>query len=238
MCSSDLADAQHIRDASGGGHWEYRRRLAEEWEIEHGGVRMWMRPTPFGHLGLFAEHVAQWRWMQERIRGAGRPVRVLNLFAYTGGASIACAQAGAQVSHVDAAKGVVDWARRNAELNGVSGISWAVEDVAVFVARERKRGRVYDGVVMDPPTFGRGPKGELWKIEEQISNLLPVIAAVLSPSPLFVVLSAHTSGFTGLTLTNLLQDSFPAGETESGEMVIEAVDGRPLPSGSFARRAF
>lgn len=232
------ADAHHVRENTGGGHWVFKRKLPDSWPVEHGGVRLIVRPTPFGHLGVFAEHVAQWSWMQERIRAANRPIRVLNLFAYTGGASIACAQAGAQVAHVDAAKGVVDWAARNAELNGVEGISWAVEDAAVFVGRERKRGRTYDGIVLDPPSFGRGKKGELWKIEEHLPALLPTLAELLSPTPLFVVLSSHTPGFTGLTLQNLLEDAFPAGRVESGEMACPTEDGRPLPSGSFARRAF
>jgi 23S rRNA (cytosine1962-C5)-methyltransferase len=234
----EAADAHHVRDSTGGGHWVFHSQLPEEWTVEHGGVRLLVRPTPFGHLGLFAEHVEQWRWMQERIRSAGRPVRVLNLFAYTGGATIACAAAGAQVVHLDAAKGIVDWARRNAVANEVDGVSWVVEDAGAFVGREVKRGRRYDGILLDPPTFGRGRKGELWKVEEQLGRLLPSLADLLSPTPCFVVLTSHTPGFTGQALANLLDDAFVAAPTAHGEMLVVSDVGRPLPSGSYARRAF
>lgn len=229
----DHVDAVHVRDASGGGHWEYKSKLPEEWEIEHGGVRMLVRPTPFGHLGVFAEHVAQWEWMAARI--AGQPLKVLNLFSDTGGASLACARAGAEVTHVDAAKGVVDWARRNAQLNGLDSIRWVVEDAALFVASAKTSGRTYDGVVLDPPTFGRGAKKELWKVEEHLAPLLRELKDLV-PSPRFFVLSCHTPGFTGLALANLLEDCLGPGASEHGEMWIPGADGRSLPSGSFARR--
>lgn len=231
------ADAVHLRSDSGGGEWELRRKLPDSWEIEHGGVKICVKLTPFGHLGLFAEHVAQWGWMQERIRATGGESRVLNLFAYTGGASIAAAQAGARVSHVDAAKGIVDWARENALRNKVDTIQWVVEDAALFVQRERRRGRLYEGIVLDPPTFGRGAKRELWKIEEQLPELLSSLATLLSPEAGFFLLSCHSPGFTPLALRNLLGEALGprGGRLEEGEMFIPELGGRVLPSGAWAR---
>lgn len=225
------ADAVHHRADTGGGHWDFARALPERWEVELAGLRLWVKPTPFGHLGLFAEHAAQWAWMAAQL---GRPARVLNLFAYTGGASIACARAGAEVTHVDAARGIVEWAQQNATLNGVDGIRWIVEDVPLFVARERRRGRRYDAVILDPPSFGRGARKELWKIEDHLGPLLEDLRAVLVPEPRFVLLSCHTPGYTGLALRNLVEDWVGPGPVEHGELFIPA--DRPLPSGSFARR--
>ncbi len=231
------ADAIHHRSDAGGGEWELRRPLPESWAIEHGGVRMRVKLTPFGHLGLFAEHVAQWAWMQGRLREAGGSPRVLNLFAYTGGASVAAAQAGARVSHVDAAKGIVDWARENAQRNGVDTVQWVVEDAALFVQREHKRGRQYEGIILDPPTFGRGAKRELWKIEEQLPPLLAELSRILSPDAAFFLLSCHTPGFTPLALRNLLGDALGgrSGRIEEGEMFIPEAEGRALPSGAWSR---
>lgn len=234
------AVAVHHREQKGGGHWEHRGKVPESWTVRHGGLDLLVRLTPFGHVGLFAEHVEQWAWMDSLIRGAGRPIRVLNLFAYTGGASLACARAGARVTHCDAAKGIVDWARKNAEANRVDTVSWVVEDVNTFVARELRRGSRYHGILLDPPTYGRGAKGELWAVEDHLVGLLDKLTGLLEPDPLFFLLSCHTPGFGGRVLDNLLVDALGSrgGESAHGEMCVTQADGRLLPSGSFARRSW
>lgn len=244
-------DLVHHRSEKGGGHWETRRAVPAEWVVAHGGVELIAKATPFGHLGVFAEHAGQWSWLRERIgaRRAARPEaearpRILNLFAYTGGATLACARAGAQVTHVDAARGVVDWARRNAERNrlGNDAVQWIVDDALAFTAREVRRGRRYDGVILDPPSFGRGSGKQVWKIEEQLPALLAEVARLLAPEPLLVLLSAHTPGFGPIALSNLLDEALAAHPraslSEEGEMLVEDSSGRRLPSGTFARRGF
>ncbi|HYC78377.1 MAG TPA: class I SAM-dependent methyltransferase [Planctomycetota bacterium] len=239
----DKVDAYHHRSDQGGGRWELRRALPASWDVEYGGLTLRIKPTGFGHLGLFAEHADAWTWLRETCRAAtarGAPPQVLNLFAYTGGATLACAQGGASVCHVDAAKGVVDWARENAALNDLAErpLRWIVDDVVEFLRREERRGRAYDGVVLDPPSFGRGARGQVWKIEESVGALLDQTARVLSKTPAFVFFSCHSPGFTPLVLENLLRERFDlAGcDVASGEMsVAEADGGRRLPAGAFAR---
>jgi 23S rRNA (cytosine1962-C5)-methyltransferase len=237
------AHAIHHRSEKGGGHWETRAAIPERWPVGIEGVRLFAKLTPFGHLGLFAEHAAHWSWLRETIEDArnARPVEVLNLFAYTGGATLACAQAGAAVCHVDAAKGVVDWARDDAKLNGLEDrpIRWIVDDCEAFLRREARRGHRYQGLILDPPSFGRSGRGKVWKIEERLPDLLALCAEVLDPAPLFVLLSCHSDGFSPLVLENLLAERFERPDAiVSGEMAVhESGGGRPLPSGVFTRWA-
>ncbi len=235
------ADARYLRSSSGGGNWEFRSTLPESWTISYFGLTLKIKLTNFGHLGIFAEQGSNWRWIQQQIKRAGRKkVSVLNTFAYTGGSSLAAAKAGAQVVHLDAARGIVMWARENAELSQLAdrSIRWLVEDVTKFVAREIRRGNRYDAIILDPPSFGRGKKGEVWKFERDLPKLLEMCRQILAPRPLFVLLSAHTPGFTPLALENLLSDMMAGlgGSLESIEMTIpEANGGRLLPSGTMAR---
>lgn len=233
------ADATYIRSSTGGGEWEFRRKLPERWEIEHRGFKFIIKPTGFGHLGLFPEQGESWGWVEERIKAAKRPVSVLNMFAYTGGSTLAAARGGASVCHLDASKGVVDWARENAALSGLNDrpIRWIVDDVEKFVKKEIKRGRRYDAIILDPPSFGRGAKGEVWKIEEGLLMLLADCRELLSDDPLFILLSCHSPGFTPLVLQNLLAEMMK-GYTcmlSCGEMAIHEATGRLLPSGAYAR---
>ncbi|MBQ8922579.1 MAG: class I SAM-dependent methyltransferase [Oscillospiraceae bacterium] len=200
------ADGHYHRSKSGGGSWEYRRKPPESWQIGYGELRFIVRPTGFKHTGLFPEQAVNWDWMQETIRSAGRPVRVLNLFAYTGGATLACAAAGAEVCHVDAAKGMVQWARENAAASGLSDrpIRWIVDDCEKFIRREARRGKTYDAIIMDPPSYGRGPGGEIWKLENSIYPLVEACLDVLSPEPLFFLLNSYTTGLSPSVMGYLL----------------------------------
>jgi 23S rRNA (cytosine1962-C5)-methyltransferase len=230
--------ARHIRSRMGGGHWEYRAELPERWSVQVGSLRFLIKLTDFGHAGVFPEQSESWQWIGAQCRSG---IHVLNLFGYTGGSSLAAARAGADVTHVDASRGVVAWARENAELNGLSAapMRWIVDDVQKFVARELRRGTIYRGMVLDPPSYGRGGKGETWSIERDLVPLLAALAKLLHPEG-FLLLSCHTPGFSALVLANLLARSFPDRQLDlqSGEMVIP-IAGTPLslPSGSYARFA-
>lgn len=243
------ADAVYIRESEGGGHWQWRKSIAREYELLFAKIGFSVKLTDFGHLGLFAEQAEQWEWLRQNItkhqqRSNGANLHVLNLFAYTGGSTLACSQAGAHVVHVDAAKGVVDWARKNAELSGLRDkpIRWIVDEASKFVEREVRRGQRYHGIVLDPPSFGRGPKGEVFKIERDLLPLLEQCRQLLANDALFVLYSCHTPGFTPLVLQNQLQIVVAGrkGGIESGEMTLmESDDGqenrRLLPSGAYAR---
>jgi len=234
------AAAVYHRSQSGGGDWEFKRPCPAEWSITYYGLTMKIKLTDFGHLGLFAEQGENWAWIQQQISAAQRPVQLLNTFAYTGGASLAAAAAGAGVVHLDAARGIVNWGRDNAELSGLAGkpIRWIVDDVTKFVAREGRRGNTYEAIILDPPSFGRGPKGKVWKFENDLPDLLTACGQLLSPQPCFILLSAHTPGFSALALENLLADMMAGfdGHLSSREMVIpEQAGGRYLPSGIMAR---
>ena len=225
------ADATFSREPAN--QWHMKTKLPSEWEIELQGVRLKISPTDFGHLGVFPEHAALWDWMRPLI---SKGDRVLNLFAYSGGASLAAAQMGAEVCHLDASKGMVDWARENAALNDLKGapIRWIVDDALKFLRREEKRESRYEGIILDPPTFGRGGKGEVFKIEDEIIPLLTLCKAVLSKRPKFVIFSCHTPGFTPIVLSQLLAQIFGK-KGESGEMVLESLNSFSIPSGAFAR---
>lgn len=221
-----------------GSYWTEREPLPESWIIEVEGIKFKLSPTDFGHLGIFPEQSAQWRWMQDRIQEAKRPVSVLNLFAYSGGSTMACAIQGAKVCHVDASKGMVSWANDNAAANKLDkgAVRWIVDDVLKFLKRELRRGNTYDAIILDPPTFGRGSKGEVFKIERDIMLLLELCRDILSDQSLFFLYSCHTPGFTPIVLEKQLRSLFPDKTLESGEMLLQGNDPSVVvPSGCYAR---
>ena len=230
----DRADASFDRED--GNRWHGRANLPREWEITTAGIRFRLGGTDFGHLGIFPEQRAQWRWMRETLSRSGPGARVLNLFAYSGGSTLAAALSGASVCHLDASRGMVEWARANAALNGLSEapVRWIVDDAHKFMRREARRGRLYDAIVLDPPTFGRGAGGEMYKIETCLGETLDLAAGLLSPKPLFVLFSSHTPGLSETVARTILSQRFPEARLESGEMLLE---GRslPCPSGIFCR---
>ena len=233
-------NAHYHRSSKGGGEWEFFD-LPEEWTISYDGLRFRLKPFSFKHTGLFPEQAANWDWFSELIRSAGRPVKVLNLFAYTGGATIAAAKAGASVTHVDASKGMVQWAKENAAASGLSEapIRYLVDDCRKFVERELRRGNHYDAVIMDPPSYGRGPNGEVWKLEDAFHPLVRLTADLLSDDPLFVLLNSYTTGFAPGVLSNLIDleiTSKYGGQAESDEVGLPVRDKTAmLPCGSSGR---
>jgi 23S rRNA (cytosine1962-C5)-methyltransferase len=236
----DTAVARYHRQSAGGGTWTYKSKLPPTWVVTYCALTLKVRLTDFGHLGFFAEHGPHWQWLHQYVQDARRPIRLLNAFAYTGGISLAAAAAGASVVHLDAAEGMVTWARDNAQLSGLAEarIRWVVEDVTKFLTREVRRGNKYDAIVLDPPSFGRGSKGEVWKLERDLPAILDLCSQMLSDEPLCVLLSAHTPGVTPVVLAHLLADMLGnhRGLLTSMEMVIPHSDGtRVLPSGALAR---
>ena len=230
-------DAIHHRSSSGGGRWEFRNRLPESWTISHGPFKFVVKLTGFGHIGLFPEQLENWHWIQQN--SSDPKMKVINLFGYTGGSTLAAAAGSAQVTHVDASKGVVTWARENAELNGLQDkpVRWIVEDVGRFIEREVKRGNHYQGLILDPPSFGRGPRGQVWKIETDLIPLLETLKKIMNPLK-FILLSCHTPGYSPRCLTNILNLVFdiPVAEAQQGEMLASIKDSDlVLPSGTYAR---
>lgn len=203
----NLADGHYFRSASGGGQWQFQSQLPERWTIAYRELKFFIKPTNFKHTGLFPEQAANWDWMMNKIRSAGRPIRVLNLFAYSGGATVAAAAAGAEVVHVDASKGMVQWAKENAELSGLAEapVRYITDDVFKFVQREQRRGRQYDAIIMDPPSYGRGPNGETWKLEENLFPFLEFCMTIVSDQPLFVLINSYTTGLSPTVLHHLLE---------------------------------
>lgn len=236
------ADARYNRSASGGGSWEIFRRHPQFWSIHYDDLTFKISPTGFKHTGLFPEQAVNWEFFRQKIREAKRPVRVLNLFAYTGGATLACAAEGAAVCHVDASKGMVAWARENQALSGLSDkpIRWIVDDCQKFVEREIRRGSFYDGVIMDPPSYGRGPGGEVWKLEDCVYDLVRLSSGVLTENPLFFAINSYTTGLSPSVMEYILGTTvgkrFPGrGETFSSEIGLPVTgSGYPLPCGSTA----
>ena len=238
------ADAVYHRSSSGGGKWEMFRTLPESWTVSYKNLTFGIKPMGFKHTGLFPEQAANWDWCSGLIRQAKKQreeVRVLNLFAYTGGATMAAAEAGAAVCHVDAAKGMVTWAKENARLSKLSEhpIRFIVDDVKKFVGREIRRGRKYDGIIMDPPSYGRGPKGEIWKIEDELFDLIALCMEVLSDHPLFFLVNSYTTGLSGSVLSNIyrltLMKKF-GGISETDEVGLPITNGGlVLPCGYSAR---
>lgn len=213
-------------------------KIPDEWFIRYQDLRFAVKTMGFKHTGLFPEQAANWDWMAEKIKKSEREANVLNLFAYTGGATVACAKAGAQVCHVDAAKNMVERAKHNAELSGLKDhpIRYITDDVVKFVQREIRRGRKYDGIIMDPPSYGRGPKGEIWKVEDQLHGLIELCAQVMSDQPLFFVVNSYTTGFSMTVIENLLKMNLKGGKTSCTELGLpETGSGIVLPCGVTAR---
>ena len=233
-------DARYHRSESGGGSWD-KGRLPAAWQIRYGELVFNVKPMNFKHTGLFPEQAANWDWAMGKIRRAGRPISVLNLFAYTGAATLACARAGAQVCHVDAAKGMVAWGKENAAASGLqeAPIRWIVDDCAKFVEREIRRGRRYDAIIMDPPSYGRGPGGEVWKLETNLWPFVSLCAGVLSEEPLFVVINSYTTGLSPSVLSYVTESIFTkkfGGRSESRELGLPVTDtGLVLPCGATCR---
>lgn len=231
-------DARYRRSASGGGHWE-KNDLPESWRIGYGDLRFSVRPMNFKHTGLFPEQACNWDFIREKIRRAGRPLRVLNLFGYTGAATVAAAKAGASVCHVDAAKGMVAWGKENAVLNGIETIRWIVDDCAKFVTRELRRGRSYDALIMDPPSYGRGPGGEVWKIGDDLWGFVNLAAELLSDEPEFVLINSYTTGLSASAIGYIADSVFTrrfGGGAESRELGLPVTaTGLTLPCGSTCR---
>lgn len=228
------------RSSSGGGHWEYRKKFADKWNVDYDTLKFAVSPTGFKHTGLFPEQATNWDEYAKMIKKENRQINVLNLFGYTGGATLACAAAGAKVCHVDSSKGMVQWGKENADLSGLSGapIRWIVDDCMKFVAREIRRGNKYDGIIMDPPSYGRGPNGEVWKLEENIFDLLDMCSQILSDDPLFVAVNSYTTGVSPSVmeymLSVMLKDRYK-GRVKAEEigLVVEST-GMALPCGSTA----
>lgn len=235
------ADAHYHRSTSGGGNWEYKSDISKMWTIKYGDISFYIEPTGFKHTGLFPEQAVNWKWMIDKIKSAARPARVLNLFAYTGGATVAAAYAGAEVCHVDAAKGMVARAKENLTLSGLQDkpVRFIVDDVIKFVQREKRRGRQYEGIIMDPPSYGRGPNGEMWKIEDELYNLIELCMDVLSPEPLFFLINSYTTGLSPTVLKNMLSLSMGkkfGGKISSDEIGLPASSsGLILPCGASGR---
>ena len=233
-------DARYRRSETGGGSWD-KGHLPANWQIHYKDLSFNVKPMNFKHTGLFPEQAANWDWAMEKIRGAGRPISVLNLFAYTGAATVACAKAGASVCHVDAAKGMVAWGKENAASSGLSDapIRWIVDDCAKFVEREIRRGRRYDAIIMDPPSYGRGPGGEVWKLEDDLWDFVSLCSGVLSDEPLFVLINSYTTGLAPSVLTYITESIFTArrgGSSRSDELGLPATQsGLVLPCGASCR---
>ncbi len=246
------ADASFDRED--GNRWHGRSNLPKEWNIETAGIKFKLGGTDFGHLGIFPEQRSQWKWIREKLSSSNhqppatnhqppatshQPPTLLNLFAYSGGSTMAAALGGAEVCHLDASKGMVEWARDNARLNGLSDspIRWIVDDAHKFMKREIRRGRRYDAVVLDPPTFGRGAGGEMYKIERDLKETLGLVRDLLSDAPLFVLFSSHTPGLSPVVAGNILGQLFPEAKLESGEMLLEGAS-LQCPSGIYCRALF
>lgn len=231
------------------GEWRLGENVPAKWQIQFSGLKFWIKPTAFKHTGLFPEQMQNWSWLTDKIKNRlekdkDKEIEILNLFAYTGGASLAMAKAGAKVVHVDSSKSAVSWASENADISdlGDRPIRWIIEDVRVFVEREIKRGRSYAGIIMDPPSFGHGPNSELWKIEEDFMDLLEKSLKLLSDNPLFVLINGYSAGYSCIAYENALMSlqkerggSLEKGELAIKESSISGLDQRLLPSGIFAR---
>ena len=225
----------YTRSDRGGGTWEYRKPMPEEWNVGYKDLVFKVKPMGFKHTGLFPEQAVNWGLMRSLIENAGRPIKVLNLFAYTGGATVACAKSGAEVTHVDAAKGMVERAGENARLSGIQkGIRYIVDDCKKFVQREIRRGNRYDAVIMDPPSYGRGPGGEMWKIEESLFPFVELCEKVLSDDPLFFLINSYTTGLQPMVLHNILTLCLKGrkGQIDAYEVGIATEEGIPLPCGA------
>jgi len=236
----DKAHAVYHRSTKGGGEWEYRKKFPAEWNIRYDNMTFKVTPTGFKHTGIFPEQATNWDEYAKMIAKEGRELNILNLFGYTGGATLACAAAGAKVCHVDASKGVVAWGKENAQLSGLGDkpIRWIVDDCIKFVQREIRRGNKYDGIIMDPPSYGRGPNGEVWKLEDNIFQLLQLCSQILSDDPLFVAVNSYTTGVSPSVMEYMLdvmmRDKYK-GKVSAQEIGLTVQStGMALPCGSTA----
>ena len=233
-------NGHYHRSSKGGGEWDFFD-LPEQWTINYKSLTFNLKPFSFKHTGLFPEQAVNWDWCADKIKNAGRPIKVLNLFAYTGGATLSAAAAGASVTHVDASKGMVGWAKENAASSGLTDapIRWLVDDCVKFVEREIRRGNKYDAIIMDPPSYGRGPKGEIWKIEESIHSFVKLTAQILSDDPAFFLINSYTTGLQPAVLTYMISTEIEkkfGGKTESNEIGLPVREtGLVLPCGASGR---
>ncbi|ULO09401.1 class I SAM-dependent methyltransferase [Paenibacillus sp. 19GGS1-52] len=229
------------RSAAGGGEWDMKKAIPEDWKISYGKLKFHLRPTNFKHTGLFPEQATNWSWMMDKISAANRPIQVLNLFAYTGGATVAAASVGASVVHVDAAKGMVQWAKENVQLSGLTErpVRFITDDVFKFVQREQRRGSKYDAIIMDPPSYGRGPNGEMWKLETNLYPFLESCMEIMSDKPLFMLINSYTTGISPTVLRNMLSMTMGkryGGKLNSGEIGLPITSsGLNLPCGILGR---
>ena len=235
------ANAKYKRSSSGGGQWEYNKNIPLSWKIKYKDLTFNIKPMGFKHTGLFPEQAFNWDWMIDKIKSEKRPIKVLNLFAYTGGATVACSYAGASVCHVDSSKGMVTYAKENIQASGLQDrpVRYIVDDVVKFVNREIRRGNKYDAIIMDPPSYGRGTNGEVWKFEENISDLIELCIKVMSDDPLFFLINSYTTGISSTVLENLLSLYIPKkynGKFSSGEVGLPMKDSKLiLPCGIYGR---
>lgn len=235
------ADLIYNRSDTGGGYWETKKKIKEDWTVSYNELTFKIKPTGFKHTGLFPEQAVNWDFMMNKIKNSNRKIKVLNLFAYTGGATMACSKAGADVVHVDASKGMVEWAKDNMKLCNLeeNNIRFIVDDCLKFVLREARRGNKYDAIVMDPPTYGRGPSGELWKFEKMLSELIDACMQILSDKPLFFIVNAYATGISNIVLYNILKMNLEPvykGKTTSDEIGLEtSLNNLILPCGIYGR---
>ena len=233
--------AKYNRSQSGGGSWEFRKKLPKSWQVKYKNLTFNIKPMGFKHTGLFPEQAVNWDWMIDKIKGAKREISVLNLFAYTGGATVACLSAGASVCHVDSSKGMTEWAKENVASSGLRDrpVRFLIDDVIKFVNREIRRGHTYDAIVMDPPSYGRGANGEVWRFEDNISELVELCMKLLSDKPLFYLINSYTTGASSQSLENLLRMNMPKrvkGKFEHGEIGLPMTDSKLiLPCGIYGR---
>lgn len=231
------ANAVYSRSSSGGGSWDYKKSTPDRWVVSYRDLKFNIKTMGFKHTGLFPEQAVNWDYIIEKLQGR-KGARVLNLFAYTGAATVAASYAGADVCHVDAAKGMVAWAKENAEISGVSGnyIRYIVDDCMKFVEREIRRGKKYDAIIMDPPSYGRGPGGEVWKLEECLWDFVQRCALLLSDDPIFFIINSYTTGLAPTVMKNILELTLPKGHTEADEIGLKVTkSGIYLPCGATAR---
>ena len=233
-----VVNARYSRSETGGGTWEILKKHPDEWSVKYKDLKFLIKPMGFKHTGLFPEQAVNWDRMTDLIKSAGREIKILNLFAYTGGASVACAKAGGLVTHIDASKGMTDRAKENARINGITNIRFIVDDCKKFIEREIRRGNRYDAIIMDPPSYGRGPNGEMWKIEDSLFDFVKLTKEVLSDNPLFVLINSYTTGLQAGVIGNILALVFGNGGIDADEIGIKTEEGIVLPCGNSGIKVF
>ena len=232
MKNYERLDAFYNRSSSGGGSWTYLKNIQQQWTISWKDLKFIVKPMGFKHTGIFPEQAVNWQDLTLLIENAKRPIKVLNLFAYTGAASVVCSKAGASVTHVDASKGMVERAKENAQINGLTNIRFLIDDCQKFIEREIRRGNKYDGIIMDPPSYGRGTNGEMWKLEDNLFDFVSLCKQVLSDNPLFVLISSYTTGLQASVLSNILSLVFGEGNIDADEIGMPTKEKIVLPSGA------